>query len=88
MYTIKDFQRDYAKQHFAKLTPEEQREALELLSPEQRQQLLQSLSVEEGLACLPVEERLAGLSAEQIRQYLDQLTRSRPAEPRKPRRKK
>jgi hypothetical protein len=31
---------------------------------------------------------LAGLSPEQIQQYLDQLTAARPAAPRKPRRKK
>jgi hypothetical protein len=97
MYTMEDFQRDYIKRHFVKLTPEEQREALEHLSPEQRQQVLQSLPAAERvaglpaaerLAGLPAAERLAGLSAEQIRQYLDQLTRGQPAEPRKPRRKK
>jgi len=37
---------------------------------------------------LPPEERLAGLSAEQIRQYLDRLTTGRVVPPRKPRRKK
>jgi hypothetical protein len=49
------------------------------LTPEERREVLQSL---------PPEERLAGLSAEQIRQYLDQLTAGRPRKPRKPRRKK
>jgi Mg/Co/Ni transporter MgtE len=87
-YTMEDFKRDYVKEHFAKLTPEEQRQALERLSPEQRRQVLQSLPAEERLAGLPVEERLAGLPAEQIRQLLEQLTAGRPAEPRKPRRKK
>jgi hypothetical protein len=43
---------------------------------------------EEVLRSLPPEQRLAGLSAEQIRQYLDRLTAGRPAGPRKPRRKK
>ena len=42
----------------------------------------------EVLQSLPAEERLAGLSAEQIRQYLDQLTAGPPFDPRKPRRKK
>jgi hypothetical protein len=78
-YTMEDFQRDYAKEHFAKLTPEEQREALERLSREQRREVLQAL---------PPEERLAGLSAEEIRQYLDRLTAGRPAPARKSRRKK
>jgi hypothetical protein len=49
------------------------------LSPEEQEQLLQSL---------PPERRLAGLSPEQIRQYLDRLTASRPTEPPKPRRKR
>ncbi len=66
-FTMEDFQRQYAKEHFARLTPQERREALELLSPE---------------------ERLAGLSAEQIRQYLDQLATRRSGSARKPRRKK
>ena len=43
---------------------------------------------EEVLRALPPEKRLAGLSAEQIRQYLDRLTSGRPAATRKPRRKK
>jgi hypothetical protein len=66
-YTMADFERDYIKEHFPQLTPEEQ---------------------EEVLRSLPVEKRLAGLSKEQIRQYLDQLTVGHPAKPRKPRRKK
>jgi hypothetical protein len=66
-YTMEDFKRDYVKEHFARLTPEEQ------------QQVLQAL---------PPERRLAGLSAQQIRQYLDQLTTGVPTRPHKPRRKK
>jgi hypothetical protein len=49
------------------------------MTQEERCELLQSL---------PPEERLRGLSAEQIRQYLDQQPAERPAEPRKPRRKR
>jgi hypothetical protein len=78
-YTMEDFQRQYAKEHFGRLTPEEQREALQRLPPEVQQEVLQSL---------PPEKRLAGLTAEQIRQYLDRLTAEHPREPRKPRRKK
>jgi hypothetical protein len=70
------------------LSPPEQRMALESLSPEHRQEVLQSLPAEERLAGLAPEVRLAGLSAEQIRHYLDQLTAGGPARPRKPRRKK
>ena len=77
-YTMEDFQRQYAKDHFARLTPEEQRQALELLSPERRREVLKSL---------PVEDLLAALSTEQI-QHLQQQAANRPAEPRKPRRKK
>jgi hypothetical protein len=78
-YTMEDFKRDYIKEHFARLTPEEQREALERLSPEHRRKLLQTL---------PPEERLVGLSEAQVRQLLDRLTADRPARPQKPRRKK
>ena len=90
-YTMEDFQRQYAKDHFSRLTPQEQREALERLSPQQRRELLQSLPREDQenvLQSLPPEKRLAGLSVEQIQQYLDQLTAKRPTAPRKPRRKK
>jgi hypothetical protein len=78
-YTMEDFQRQYAKEHFSQLTPEEQREALERLSPDDRRKVLQSL---------PAEELLAVLSADQIRQHLERLTAPRPAQPPKPRRKK
>jgi hypothetical protein len=98
-FTMEDFNRQYTLEHFPRLTPEEQRKALERLSPEQRREVLQglspevrqevlrSLSPEERLAGLPLEERLAGLSAEQIREYLEQLSAGRPTAPRKPRRK-
>jgi hypothetical protein len=87
-YTMEDFKRDYFKEHFAKLTPKEQAEALRALPPEELRELLQSLFSEDRLAGLPLEQRLAGLSAEQIQKYLDQLTAQRPTKPRKPRRKK
>ncbi len=89
-YTMEDFKRDYVKVHFAELTPEEQREALEALPPERRQEIMQSLPPErqqEMLQSLSPETRLAGLSVEQIRRYLDELTAGGPAGPRKPRRK-
>ena len=49
------------------------------LAPEKQQDLLQAL---------PLAQRLAGLTEEQIRQYLEQLTAHRPAKPPKPRSKK
>jgi Mg/Co/Ni transporter MgtE len=78
-YTMEDFKRDYVKKHFAQLTSEEQEEALRALPPEKQEEVSQAL---------PLERRLAGLSAEQIRQYLDRLNAERPAKSRKPRRKK
>jgi hypothetical protein len=78
-FTMEDFNRQYIKEHFARLTPEEQREALQALPPEQQQEVLRAL---------PPESRLAGLSPEQIRQYLDRLATGKPAGPRRPRRKK
>jgi hypothetical protein len=90
-YTMEDFQRDYAKKHFARLTPEERREAMGALSPEECRTALNALSPEErreAIQALPPEERLAGLSPRQIREYLEQLTAGKPESPRKPRRKK
>jgi hypothetical protein len=78
-YTLEDFERDCFKEWFAKMTPVERREWLLSLPPEGLQDWLQSF---------PVEDRLAGLSEEQIREYLDRITADRPAKPRKPRRKK
>jgi hypothetical protein len=78
-YTMEDFKRDYIREHFPDLTPEERREVLQALPPEQQQEVLQALSPE---------MRLAGLSEEQIRHYLDQLTAGRPTQPRRPRRRR
>jgi hypothetical protein len=78
-FTMEDFNRQYIKEHFPRLTPEEQREALERLSPEHRRELLQAL---------PLEERLVGLPEDQVRQLLDQFAASRAGQPRKSRRKK
>jgi hypothetical protein len=81
-FTMEDFKRQYAKEHFARLTPEEQCEALQALSPEQQQEMLQAL---------PPEKRLAGLSAEQIeqvRQHFDRLAAEKPDAPQKSGRKK
>jgi hypothetical protein len=90
-YTMEDFKRDYIMEHFARLTPEEQRKALGRLSPEHRREVLQSLPREERreiLQSLPAEEILGALSTEQIREYLDRLTAGRPGQARKSRRKK
>jgi hypothetical protein len=102
-FTMEDFKRQYIKEHFPRLTPGERREILRSLPPGERREVLESLPPEERravleslppaeqeavLQALPPERRLAGLSAEQIRQYLDQLTAGRPARPRKPRRKR
>jgi hypothetical protein len=78
-FTMEDFKREYIKEHFPRLTPEEQEEVLQSLPPEKRREVQQSL---------PPEELLGALSAEQIRAYLDRLTAGRPAQPGKPRRKK
>jgi hypothetical protein len=90
-FTMEDFKRQYIKEHFAQLTPEEQREALQRLSPEHRREVLRSLPPEERrevLRSLPPEELLGALSAEQIREYLERLTAGRPEQPRRSHRKK
>jgi hypothetical protein len=75
-YTMEDFNRQFTKEHFAALTPEEQREALERLSPERRRELLQALLLKEHL------------SEDKVRQILDQLAAGSTSPPRKPRRKR
>src|SRR5262249_21705959 len=55
------------------------KDRLPKLTPQERAEVLQAL---------PPEERLAGLSVEQIRQYLDRMTTERKAPSRRPRRKK
>ncbi len=66
-FTMEEFNRQYIKEHFAQLTPEEQREVLRSLPPE---------------------ELLGVLPAEQSREYLTRVTTDRPANSRKPGRKK
>ncbi len=75
-YTMADFRRDYTKEHFPELSAKDQEEVLQKLPPERLRE------------ALPVEERLAGLSEEQIREYLDKLATQVPSPRRKPRRKK
>jgi hypothetical protein len=77
-FTMDDFRRQVVKDNYAMLTPEEKRDLLERLPPEQRREVLKAL---------PLEDLLAALSPEQIRQ-LQQQAAGRPAEPRKPRRKR
>ena len=77
-YTMEDFQRQFVKDHFPRLTPEEQEDVIRSLPPEQRADMFKSL---------PPEERLAGLTEDQIRQYLDRLPAERSVAPRKPRKK-
>jgi hypothetical protein len=93
-FTWKDFEREYFKKHFPKLTPQEREEVLRTVPPEERlaglppEARLAGLPPEARLAGLPPEARLEGLSVEQIRQYLDQLATGHKPPPRKPRRKK
>src|SRR5262249_24380488 len=90
-FTMEDFNRQYIKEHFAQLTPEEQREALGRLSPERRREVLQALSPKERcevLRSLSPEERLADLSTEQIQQYLAQRAAREPTGSPKQRRKR
>ncbi len=90
-FTMEDFNRQYIKEHFGRLTPQERREVLQSLPAEERREVLKALPAEaqqEVLQALSPESRLAGLSEEQIRKYLDQLAAGRGPQPRKPRRKK
>jgi hypothetical protein len=84
-YTMRDFRRDYIKEHLPELPLEECEEVLRALPAEKR---LAGLAPEERLAGLAPEERLAGLSAEQIRAYLDREAAGPKIRSRPPRRKK
>jgi hypothetical protein len=42
-YTMEDFRRDYAKEHFKDLTPAERRELIRGLSPEERDEIEKDL---------------------------------------------
>ena len=102
-YTMEDFERDYVREHFAKLSPKERENVMRSLPLEDRQELLKSLPVEdrrtildslpakdrrELLESLPPEERLAGLSPKLIQEYLDKLNANKGPAARKSRRKK
>jgi hypothetical protein len=60
-FTIEDFQRQYVKEHFSRLTPQEQEELLQSLPPERR---LAGLSEEQVRRLL---ERMAGRHPSQPR---------------------
>lgn len=75
VYTMEDFNRQYIQDHFVKLTPAEQRNALERLSPEHRRELFQALVPED-------------LSEDELRQLLDQFVARRTAQARKAKRKR
>ena len=74
-YTMADYRRDTAAEYLKELTPEERRSVLRSLTAEERQ---------EGLT---LEQRLAGLSAEEIAAYLKKLKSKGPAQKAKRRRK-
>jgi hypothetical protein len=75
-FTMEDFQRQFFRKNFPKL------------SRKDREDILKSVPVEERLAGLPVDDLLAGLTEEQMRQLLERLSSTTPTPPRKPRRKK
>jgi hypothetical protein len=60
-FTMEDFQRQYVKEHFTRLTPKEQEELLQSLPPERR---LAGLSEEEARRLL---EQMASGRASQRR---------------------
>ncbi|MCI5129153.1 MAG: hypothetical protein D3907_11785 [Candidatus Electrothrix sp. AUS3] len=66
-YTMKDFQRDYVKNHLGLLSPDE---VLQQFSPDDR---LKGLSPDEVLQQFSPDDRLKGLSPEEIKLYLKKL---------------
>jgi hypothetical protein len=80
-YTMQDFQKDYAKQHFKDLTRAEQRECIAGLPAAVRRELLAGLSAAErrefltGLSAAEGRELLAGLSVKDLRQWYKEIER-------------
>jgi hypothetical protein len=79
-YTMEDFKRDFLKEHF--------KDFFKDLTPAQRREALQDLPAEELLGALTPEQRLEGLSAEEIERLLEKRRAERPSRSRKPRRRK
>jgi hypothetical protein len=59
VYTMRDFRRDYIKEHLPKLTPEERQDVLRVVP---REEIVASLTAEQILASFTAEEIVAGLS--------------------------
>jgi flagellar motor switch protein FliG len=93
-YTMQDFRRDYAKEHFKDLTPEEQQDVIKDLTPEQRlkdlppEQVLKALTPEQVLKALTPEQVLKALTPEQRERLRVQLTTERTSSQTKKRRRK
>jgi hypothetical protein len=66
-YTMKDFQRDYVKNHLGLLSPDE---VLDRFSPDE---VLGRFSPDEVLGRFSLDDRLKGLSPEEIKLYLEKL---------------
>lgn len=66
-YTMEDFERDYVKEHFPKLTPEERLEVLQALSAEEQWQALERLPPER------LQRVLRMLKVQQVRKILQSL---------------
>jgi hypothetical protein len=89
-YTMADYRRYKATEFFKNVTREEVLEAFQNLTSEERRELPKKMIPELRdvlLQGLSPEERLAGLSSEQIAKYLKELRSKRPARKGKPRRR-
>ncbi|HWY86351.1 MAG TPA: hypothetical protein VNX28_06490 [Gemmataceae bacterium] len=84
-YTMQDFRRDYAKEHFKDLTPEEKQEAIKGLTPEQR---LKDLTPEQVLKSLTPEQVLKALTSEQRKRLREKLITERTSSQAKKRRRR
>jgi hypothetical protein len=79
-YTMKDFQKDYVKNHLGLLSPDE---VLDRFSPDEvlnrfsPDEVLQQFSPDDRLKGLTPEDRLKGISPEEIELYLKKLGKNR-----------
>lgn len=73
-FTMEDFQRQYVKDHFERLTPLDVRDLLQSMPHEKR---------ETALRAMTPEQLLTVFSEEELRLYLDKLSAKRPTKPRR-----
>jgi hypothetical protein len=85
-YTMEDLRREYWEDRLEEMTPEERQKLFEKLPPQEQQKLLENLPPQvkqKVLEDLPLQQRLAGVSQEEIESYLQGRNKKTAAQKRK-----